>query len=381
MADLKTALAGNIRRARKRLGMSQEDLAKRLGFSSGETVSQIELGKREVKAHELSQIAKHLLVDFHRLLTTEEIQFGPEPLWREVPQSGKERTSALLDLRSQRYRQILSLTCTEEYKELPEFEELDPVHAPFETVQRYGRKLRRILNLGEIPSHDLFPALEDRYCVMIFYSDLGDNGSALCLRGPSGCAILLNKSEAPWRRNFDCAHELYHLVTWEATRRYLSSDDPSCAEEMESRANAFASELLLPRGTVLAAVRDMVHDGKLELQSIVQIARRFDVSTAALLWRMKHLGLPPGDVTPEILKDPSFRQADRATMAEHWWTPDDLPARFVERAFIAYKQGKISKMRLATILEKKPSELPTYLTEYGLSMEFNAAYNIAVPDA
>ena len=45
----------------------------------------------------------------------------------------------------------------------------------------------------------------------------------------------------------------------------------------------------------------------------------------------------------KLLDNTSFRQADRRTMSDRWWTPQDLPKRFVELALIAHKQGKLSR--------------------------------------
>ena len=77
MSDVRMTLARNIRQARRRRGLLQEDLAEVIGASASETISQIELGKREVKAWELSRIARKLNVEFRDLLSPEGPEFGP----------------------------------------------------------------------------------------------------------------------------------------------------------------------------------------------------------------------------------------------------------------------------------------------------------------
>ncbi|MCL0048467.1 helix-turn-helix domain-containing protein [Dehalococcoidia bacterium] len=49
-----------MRTSRERLGLSQEELANRAGFSVHQMISQIEKGKREVKAWELVNLVKVL---------------------------------------------------------------------------------------------------------------------------------------------------------------------------------------------------------------------------------------------------------------------------------------------------------------------------------
>jgi len=48
-----------------------------------------------------------------------------------------------------------------------------------------------------------------------------EEGSAASAIGPFGPAILMNSKEAPWRRNYNFAHELFHLITWESLKPAL----------------------------------------------------------------------------------------------------------------------------------------------------------------
>lgn len=61
------ALGENLRSARKRLGMTQEDVAARSGVQAGE-VSRIETGKRDPKVSTLERLAKAVELEPGRLL-------------------------------------------------------------------------------------------------------------------------------------------------------------------------------------------------------------------------------------------------------------------------------------------------------------------------
>lgn len=100
--------------------------------------------------------------------------------------------------------------------------------------------------------------------------------------------IFLNQADAPARRRFTLAHELGHFVQhrdddeigFVDRRDEVSS---SGTDPAEIWANRFAAELLMP-GALLSK---WWASGK----SFEQIRERLDVSSAALTYRMKNLGL------------------------------------------------------------------------------------------
>jgi hypothetical protein len=51
-----------------------------------------------------------------------------------------------------------------------------------------------------------------------------EEGSAASIWGPFGPAILMNSNEAPWRRNYNFAHEVFHLITWDSIPPGLLSE-------------------------------------------------------------------------------------------------------------------------------------------------------------
>ncbi|MCL0034909.1 ImmA/IrrE family metallo-endopeptidase [Dehalococcoidia bacterium] len=176
----------------------------------------------------------------------------------------------------------------------------------------------------------------------------------------------MNSVEAPWRRNFNFAHEVFHLLTWTSIPPERMIEDPAFRDRIESLANAFASSLLLPGDAVSIAIERHLKDGKIYRADLVENAREFDVSTVALLYRLLNLGYFDREAVERLLNDPTFRQLDRSTMAVSWWEPPPIPERFVRLVFWAYQDGNISRAKLAEYLNVSLLDLTDTLLEYGL---------------
>jgi hypothetical protein len=107
-------------------------------------------------------------------------------------------------------------------------------------------------------------------------------------------------------------------------------------------------------------------DDQLEDIDLVNIARVFDVSTEALLYRLLNLHILDKESVDSVLEDETFRSIDRSTMAANWRTPPHFPERFVRLAFSAYQKGRLSRAKLANLLETSLLDLTDVLQEYGL---------------
>jgi transcriptional regulator with XRE-family HTH domain len=76
MHDLKNNIGERIKNRRKELGLSQEELAKRVGYtspSSRTTINKIELGINDISQSKLKQYAKALNTNVAYLLGLEEL--------------------------------------------------------------------------------------------------------------------------------------------------------------------------------------------------------------------------------------------------------------------------------------------------------------------
>ncbi|MBS3910036.1 MAG: ImmA/IrrE family metallo-endopeptidase [Actinobacteria bacterium] len=359
--DLKKILAAKIKQARKRIGYTQEDLANVASLPHPQTVSDIEKGEREVKVWELANIAKALHVDIMDFMTTSDLPALSHVAWRVQPQKCKEDIEAGFLEKCTIYAELESLLGFYNQKPLPQYE-VGPQQPDFAKVEQIAAEMNQILDLGSKPALSLTRVLEDNFGVKIWYYDI-ENGSAASARGEFGAAILMNFKEAPWRRNYNFAHELFHLITWDATR--MGELKPELWSNLEKMADAFASYLLMPKHAIRDAFENRIQDEVIHYSDLVEVAREFEVSTAALLWRLYRLNKISQDKVQALLDDPAFQAVDKTTMYRNWRHPLPLPDRFVRLAFLAYQKGKLSRMQLSKYLDTSLIDLSNILSQYG----------------
>lgn len=352
-------LGRTIRSRRKELGFTQGDLAAAVGFSVPQTVSDIERGEREVKAWELVKIAGALRTTVDDLLGLGTASEPVRVMWRRgSPAAARETEEIFLD-RARRYALLEKWNDLPPAPTLPDMD-LIPERASFNDAARLAREVGKTLDLGSRPAASLASVLQEVFRVKLFFEELDHAESAACAKGDFGYAILMNRSQAPWRRNYNLAHEVFHLVTWQNIQRAWGSDteEPYWLEHVEQLANAFASHLLLPAEEVSTQYDERFPDGKIDYSGLIELAREFEVSTEALLWRLRLLGRLSQDQAEEILDDPDFRREDRRTMALHWEPVPEgpLPPRYCRLALNAYNRGQVTLARLAKMLETSVSE-------------------------
>lgn len=111
--------------------------------------------------------------------------------------------------------------------------------------------------------------------------------------------IVVNSRHHPRRQRFSIAHELGHYMDWEEGGRDRSvevfhrQEGVGVGTRQEARANRFAAELLMPKEVVVhefesGKERDVFQVSDAEVQ---RLARHFNVSVAAMTFRLINLGL------------------------------------------------------------------------------------------
>jgi Zn-dependent peptidase ImmA (M78 family)/transcriptional regulator with XRE-family HTH domain len=362
-------LGKRIREARERLKWSQGKLATNVGFNSAQIVSSIESGIRDVKASELSRIARVLQTSVDNLINPDFRQ-EPQFAWREQPQEGFEEHESRFLLKCERYGFVEKWCKATNAQPLPTIK-LTVSSPSFGYVQRQADNVRNAMQLGGRPACSLERALEEDFGLKIFYDDLGsDGGTALSVMSWFGAAVLLNSAQAPWRRNYSLAHELFHLLT-------ANQLDSCNKEQAEKLANVFASALLIPSEHVLATVEARQEGTKISYDDLVEIAREFDVSIDALVWRLVNLRRLDQDTAREALASAMLRALDKASFPK-WETVPRLPDRFVRLCFLAYRQGKIGLAKLAEFLETNIVDLAEQVQETGVGLATGEKTEIAV---
>jgi len=243
---------------------------------------------------------------------------------------------------------------------LPQPEVTMPEEFDYNQANLLAENARNGFQLGDMPSMSLKQTLEEKFYIKIFHLDF--SGSAISTRSEQfGPAILLNRHNKLWRRNFDLAHELFHILTWNIFR----TEAPEKAEPgqtEEKLANAFASRLLLPTDPVKNKIDSTKGaDGKISFVALDEIAREFGVSLDALLWRMLYLYNKSGEDIEKYIEQAKglkicrpLRQSDE---------PDKLPERYCSLAIRALNEGKLSLMQFAKYMDMNYRQAREYLIE------------------
>lgn len=339
-------LGQRIRFARESAGLRQADVAKKLGISES-GVCDIESGKRELKAAHLSVLAGL----FHRPM---DYFFSDEPLradfvlWRCQP--------ADQDMALKLRREFLELC--ENYRNLEELLGLTkPLSLPaapkpqgrygYEDSESLAMDIWMKFRLGDKPADVLQRVLEEDYGVRVFALEMGDLASASCtVNDRLGACILLNIDSTSWRRNFDMAHELFHLLTWGVFRKADDKASDVASGFEESLANVFASRLLLPEAPFKQPLNRIAAGSKaLTIGDIHEMAREFNVSAEAVVYRIAGINHWRKEQTARAVERTKLKYPGRESRPISC-----LPERYVVLTERAYRQGLISFAQAAKYL-------------------------------
>jgi len=336
--------------ARQRAGLTGPQVKERAGIGES-SLSEFETGKREPS---LSQL--HALAGAYRRSIAFFLGEGPIPhevvLWRDRPEEGSEDMEARF------------LRLCEQYHNLEVWtHEEAPLSLPLVAASRDGfsygdaevlaKRVRNELNLGDRPALSLLTVLEEVCGVKVFHLPFTPSGTGASTKSETfGAAVLLNSRNVRWRRNFDLAHELFHLLTWDVFRTDLQAEvtSYSASEYEEKLATCFARNLLMPADAVRVAVSAKVKADKITFDDMYDVARQFDVSIEALIWQMNFVGLLPG--RQEETKAVIDRAKGLAPLLEEreQTEPPVCPERYKALAIKALRHGAISIGRFAEYL-------------------------------
>jgi len=328
-----------LRYARERLGLTQTQVQEQTTIG-GSSLSEFEHAKREPSLSQLTQLAK---------LYNRPVSFflddSPLPVervrWRQKPHNAAAIEAEFLEL-CQQYHNLEAWSDVGAGTGLPTAGSTKRRHQ----AERLASEVQKTFGLGERPAVGLLHVLEEQVGLKVFHLPFEPSGTAACLyHADFGQGILLNSNNPKRRRNFDLAHELFHLLTW---RSDTESSESTWEESDEKLADTFAASLLMPATEVRALVDEAKQDGKLSLSSIFDLARHFDVSAEALIWRVHVLygGTPSNNESTKAMVERARLAA--ITMDERISDePPVRPARFRMLAIRALRRGDMSLGRFA----------------------------------
>lgn len=134
----------------------------------------------------------------------------------------------------------------------------------------------------------------------IFYQSLDDDISGFLYRDGTQVVIGVNTHHATVRQNFTTAHELGHLMLHDQEQlhvdhgfrvvRLRDSSSSEGTEETEREANLFAATLLMPSEFLEMDLAELEFLDLLDDKVLLDLARKYGVSTQALVNRLKNVG-------------------------------------------------------------------------------------------
>jgi transcriptional regulator with XRE-family HTH domain len=347
--------------------LSQDDLARLFGFKDRQTVSAIETGERRLSAEELLIAVQKLgapldyFTDPFRLVG--EGRFN----WR---QSGVP--AQVLGAYERVAGQIIAAfrTLGTELGEKPPLDRRAlrlTKTSRFEDAAEAGERFASEHNLGHVPAQRLAEVMErdlDILVLRVTPSHAGVSGAACRL--PDLDVVLINRDEVPGRRHFDLAHELFHILTWDAMPPVHVEDatETGGANQVEQLANAFASALLMPSRIVKAAADWRALHGNTLVSRLNAVADQLEVTSTALLWHLVSLELlgraEARAVPTELLHFNGLPMKPAGT------APPLFSKRFVEIVARAVEDGRVSIRKIAGLLELSVDDLGDLFAAHGV---------------
>jgi Zn-dependent peptidase ImmA (M78 family) len=362
------SLQKRVVEARQSAGFSLTEAAKLLGFNNYQTLSAIERGTRNINANELGALARlygrNLDYFFER-----ENPPDPVALWRKSAEADEKRIERQFLSFLENYSNLENLLdLKRRWKGIQKsYDRADFLQRGFDLADRLGAEIAEYLRLGSRPASSLLNVLENDLRIKILHLPL-DNGisGASAVDDRLGAGMLINTNDVSWRRNFDLAHELFHIVTWSVFSREEIGNGTTKTKP-EKFADAFASSLLLPREQLFKALDEVTINNKIRLVDIIDLAKDFQVSTDAIFWRLVNLKVLKKETVENLLKDPKRRELDR-TMRQSLYGKmkvSEYPERYVSLCYRCLIEGKISRGVFASYLGIDRADIDSYLNKFG----------------
>jgi len=116
-----------------------------------------------------------------------------------------------------------------------------------EEAMAAGERFAAEFELGPVPTERLTETMERRLGILVLMIGAVEGVSAAACRLADVDAVLIYRHQILGRRNFDLAHELFHILTWHTMPPdYAEKASEHSRKRVEQLANNFASAVLMP---------------------------------------------------------------------------------------------------------------------------------------
>lgn len=354
-----------LRQLRERSGVTQEKLREVMGFENRQTIGQIENGDRRVTIQELMKALDFFEMPLDQFTNPFIPMVKHEFSWRRTETDERELEKFQDDAREWiGAYQELGRALGETPSVLRSTLDLTP-KSSFEECLAAGEAMAVQLGLGDQPAKSLAQAMQDRLGILVLMVDATPEISGAASRLPDLNVALVNRRESEGRRNFDLAHELFHLLTWKTmTPSWIDGEpfgmvDAARAKDIkriEQLADKFAAGILMPR---YAIAKLGSPQGDIVAWVNAQ-AEHLGVSAPALKWQLVNFG-----ILPELanIEDGKFRLANKASAVNY---PPLFNEAFAIRIAQAITRGLISVRRAADLTKLTVEALGALFDRYNI---------------
>lgn len=364
MLDL--SLGKRIKARREELGFNLEAVSSLMEFEDRQTLSAIESCGRRVSPDELLRFMEVLdapleyFMDPFRLVGEGSFSWRQSGVPRPSLDDYERRAGCLIALyrtlgvRSGRLPPLLRHKL-----EISKFSSLEDAAAA-------GERFARDYGLGGIsaPALRLAKVMEQDLGILVLMVDPVPGVSGAACRLDDLDAVIINRQEPLSRRNFDLAHELFHILTWDSMPPERVDD--TCGRirgRADLLADSFAAALLMPAETIESFCSWHELSGDVLVDQLNMAADELLVSSSALRWRLVNAGMLSRDVA-NATDERKLRNNGRKRARKD--TPPLFSRPFLELVADSIEKGEISRRRAAGLLELSLDDLPEAFGAHGI---------------
>lgn len=405
---LANSLGKRIRTRRNELGYKQAEICRRMGFEGSRTLSAIETGERNVSAEELVRLTEVLeapleyFTDPFRLVGEGSFTWRQNGVAQEVIENCERQVGGLValfrELGAESGRLPPVLRHPHEFSKSSNIMDAAFAGEKFardcglaveqtrderlggQNMQAHGDvQARESAKFIRELSPDVFESNEysERRLRNVMERDLGilvlmiDGFPGIC---SAACrlddlnSVIVNRNQPSKSRNYELAHQLFHILTWDALPPERIEHTTNQNEGLEDQlARSFATRLLMSTGSV-EWFRDW-----LGMPSEVEISEPYmEGNTLRVASREQALGL----VDEGMISNPdkaflSFGIAgiNERQNAEDLNAPPLFSRPFLELLAESINRGRISIRRAAKLLEFTVDDLPNAFHAYDVEFQ------------
>ncbi|MBD8633715.1 helix-turn-helix domain-containing protein [Oxalobacteraceae sp. CFBP 8755] len=359
-----------LRSLREQRSLSQETVAKALGFKDRQTLSDLELGDRRISPQELIAASKFFGVRFDYFTDPFELAGEGRFSWRQknATEEALNNFEAKAGSWLAAYRHLSKLQGKSVNSQMLRVA-LDE-KSTFEDASLEGEAVGDALGLGDIPALKLASVMEEKLDTLVLYVDTveGVSGAACQLRQLN--TVLINRNEPTSRQVFDLAHEFFHLLTWESMPpKRIESDSESYRKEnrVEQLAENFASGILMPERVLNKIIAHTPLPDEASIPEwLIIVADTLKVSPTALMWRLVNIKALP-KATAGRIRDKSLFSAFSRKRGQR---PPRFSKKFVGIIGWGIESGHVSVRRTASLLAMSIDDLAALFEEHNLVAPF-----------